>query len=63
MTKPQELRTLSVGELKEKLDALHKSLFEIREKAIGGKVERPSQIRNQRKDIARILTLLKEKGT
>ncbi len=61
MTKPQDLRALSVGELREKVVFLRKSLFEIREKAIGEKVEKPSQIRSQRKDIARIMTILKEK--
>lgn len=61
MTKPQDLRTLTPTELNEKLLSLKKELFEMRGKATAEKVEKPSRIRQSRKEIARILTLLKEK--
>jgi len=61
MTKPQEFRELSAAEITEKVDTLRKELFTLRGKAPGGKVEKPSMIRKTRKDIARLLTILKEK--
>ena len=61
MTKPDELRTLTANDLKEKIHLLEKELFEIRGKAEQGAVEKPSRIRAARKEIARMLTLLREK--
>ena len=61
MTKPQELRSFTPGELKEKVTSLEKELFEIRGKAATDKVEKPGRIRIARKEIARILTILREK--
>jgi len=61
MTKPDELRTLTANDLKEKIHLLEKELFEIRGKAEQGAVEKPSRIRAARKEIARIFTILKEK--
>ncbi|MFH1857995.1 MAG: 50S ribosomal protein L29 [Candidatus Omnitrophota bacterium] len=61
MTKPQELRSLTVQELNEKTAMLRKELFDLRGKAVTDKIEKPSRIRQVRKEIARILTILKEK--
>ena len=61
MTKPDELRTLTANDLKEKIHLLEKELFEIRGKAEQGTVEKPSRIRAARREIARMLTLLREK--
>lgn len=62
MAKKNELRDLSVAELEAAHQEARKSLFELvneahREK----KVEKPHRIRQKRKEIARILTLLTEK--
>ena len=61
MIKIQELRALTDGELQEKIAFLKKELFDLRGKASGDKIEKPHRIREARKEIARILTLLKEK--
>ncbi|MBU1853555.1 MAG: 50S ribosomal protein L29 [Candidatus Omnitrophica bacterium] len=59
--KADELRNLTKQELEQKLDALKKSLFEMRTQASTGRVEKPSKIGQTRRDIARILTVLREK--
>ena len=60
MLKTQELRNLSRQELKEKVEVLKKSLFQARTKQATGRLEKPSQIRDMRRDIARVLTVLQE---
>ena len=61
MLKREELKDLSRQELNEKLISLKKSLFEMRTQASTGRIEKPSKISEARHDIARILTVLKEK--
>ncbi|MBU4312897.1 MAG: 50S ribosomal protein L29 [Candidatus Omnitrophica bacterium] len=61
MLKPAELRNLSKQELVEKLVALKKSLFEILSQRATGRVEKPSKIKQARRDVARIMTVLQEK--
>lgn len=61
MLKPTELRNLSKQELIEKIMALKKSLFEMLSKRATGRIEKPSKIKEMRRDIARILTVLQEK--
>lgn len=56
----QELRNLSEAEMDEKLTALRRNLLDGRFKAAVGRLEKPSQVRKARKDIARILTMKKE---
>ncbi|KPK39731.1 MAG: 50S ribosomal protein L29 [Omnitrophica WOR_2 bacterium SM23_29] len=59
--KPSETRNLSVDELKTKYNALMQELFSLRQQARAGKLEKPDKIRQTKKDIARILTILTEK--
>ncbi len=61
MLKPAELRNLSKQELGEKLVALKKSLFEMLSQRATGRVEKPSKIKEIRRDVARIMTVLQEK--
>ena len=61
MLKTQELRNLSKPELKEKEADLKKSLFQMRSQGATGRIEKPSRISQTRRDIARILTVLREK--
>ena len=61
MVKASELRNLSRPELKEKIVSLKKSLFEMRTQEATGRIEKPSKIKQARRDIARILTILREK--
>lgn len=59
--KASELRNLSREELKEKMETLKKSIFEMRSQGASGRIEKPSKIREARRDIARISTILQEK--
>lgn len=61
MLKISELRNLSRQELNEKIEALKKSLFEMRSQGASGRIEKPSRIKQARRNIARILTILQEK--
>ncbi|MFH1854280.1 MAG: 50S ribosomal protein L29 [Candidatus Omnitrophota bacterium] len=60
MLKASELRNLSRQELSEKVEALKKSLFQMRSQGASGRIEKPSRINQARRDIARILTVLSE---
>lgn len=60
--KSQELIELSVDDLKSKYNALSQELFSLRQQARTGKLEKPDKIRQARKDIARVLTILNKKG-
>jgi large subunit ribosomal protein L29 len=55
-----ELRNLSLDELAEKLNRLKKDLMQYRFQAKTGKLERQSTLREVRRDIARILTVMNE---
>ena len=57
--KIQELRQKTEKELKELLAHLKDSLRELRFNLVGGKVKNINEIHRTRRDIARILTLLK----
>ncbi len=61
MIKVQELRHQTVQELREKLGNFKKQLYEFRLQASIGNLEKPHQIRQDRRQIAQILTLLREK--
>ena len=55
-----DLRNLSRPELEDKIIALKKSLFEMVSRKETGRIEKPSGIKETRRDIARILTVLSE---
>ncbi len=59
--KAAELRKLKVEELKKKADELKMELLKLRfQQRISG-LENPMAIRNLRRDIARVLTVIREK--
>ena len=60
MLKVDELRNLSVEELQEKVNVLKKELMQFRFQAKTGKLERQSTIREVRRDIARVLTVMNQ---
>jgi large subunit ribosomal protein L29 len=60
--KPQELRELSAGELATKEKELADQLFKLRFQHTLGQLDNPAKLRNIRREIARIKTLLEEKG-
>ena len=52
---------MAVEELKAKYNSLIEALFKLNQQAKIGKLEKPDQIRQMKKDIARILTIIREK--
>ncbi len=60
--KARELKELGVDQLKEKLAQLNIDLFNYSMDDKLGNLEKPSSIRNTRKDIARVKTILTEKA-
>ena len=56
-----ELRSLTEEELHDKVHTLKKELFELQFQRASGRVEKPHKFKSIRRDIARILTILKEK--
>ena len=57
-----ELRALTEAQLKEKLLEMHKEQFTFRMQRATGQLSKPDQLNRVRKDIARINTILAEKG-
>ncbi|ACP38180.1 MAG: 50S ribosomal protein L29 [Saccharolobus sp.] len=57
----EELRKMEKGELLKKVDELRLELMKLRVQARMGTLKNTASIRNTRKDIARILTVLSEK--
>ncbi|HOJ51730.1 MAG TPA: 50S ribosomal protein L29 [Syntrophales bacterium] len=60
--KVRELRDMSINELLQKEKELREELFRLRIRKGSGPLESPAMLRNLRRDIARIKTILKERG-
>jgi large subunit ribosomal protein L29 len=59
--KASELRDLSVMELKERHTALTQEVFNLRFQRAANQLENKRKIRNTRKEIARVLTVIAQK--
>ncbi|MCC6048150.1 MAG: 50S ribosomal protein L29 [Thermodesulfobacterium sp.] len=59
--KAKELRELSIPELKERLAKLREELMNLRFQKAIHRLENPMRIRQVRREIARVLTIIKEK--
>ena len=59
--KISEVRELSTTELNEKLYSLKEELFELRRKKAVGALEHGDEVARTRKDIARVLMVLRER--
>ena len=59
--KVNELRKLSSEELTSKITESNKELFELRLKQSTGSLDKPSKIRELRKNVARMKTILRER--
>ena len=57
----KEIRDKSNDELLKTLDEFKKELFDLRFQRVTGSIDNPMRIRELRKSIARILTVLKER--
>ena len=58
----KNLRGLTTVELEEKLKSLKKELFNLRFQFVAGRVENPAKIKQTRREIARVKTILREKS-
>ena len=59
--KASELREQTVEELRDKEKEIAEKLFALRLQKVTGQLESPARIREARHDLARILTVLREK--
>ena len=57
----EEIRNLSNEEIKEKIEETEKELFNLRFQNSAGNLEKPSRIKNLRKFVARMKTVLNER--
>ena len=60
--KAKELQNLSVEELINRMNQLREGLFKARVRAATRELDNIMMIRNTRRDIARVMTTLREKG-
>ena len=61
--RPSEIRDMNVEEMRSKLRELRTELARARATvAAGGSLDNPARIRELRRTIARVLTIMKEKG-
>ena len=58
--KPNEIRELNKDELNAKLSDLKSEFFNLRFQLATGQLNNPSSIKNVKKDIARVKTVLRE---
>jgi large subunit ribosomal protein L29 len=59
--KVKEIREKETEHLKHELDEARKHLFDLRSQAVTEKLEDPSQIGKTRKNIARMITVLRQR--
>ncbi|MBA3317463.1 MAG: 50S ribosomal protein L29 [Gemmatimonadales bacterium] len=59
--KPNEIREMSVEDLKARIDELTRERFNLRFRAATESIENPMRFRDLRRDIARMHTILREK--
>lgn len=59
--KADKLRDMTAQELNEKMSELKGELFNLRFQLVGGQLENPMRIRNVKRDIARVKTIMKQK--
>jgi len=59
--KARELRDQTVEELRDKERDLADQLFALRLQKVTGQLEKPARVRQVRKDMARVMTILREK--
>lgn len=62
--KASEMREMTVEELHDKETELAQQLFNLRlQKVTQGQLENPAKVRQAKRDLARVLTVLREKRT
>ena len=61
--KSSEVRKMSDAELRVEPDRLRRRLYDLRSQQVTEKLENPRQLRNIRRDIARLLTEIRRRQT
>ena len=61
--KASDVRDLSVDEIKSKISEAQEELFRLRFRSATQQIENPSLIKNLRRDVARMRTILRERET
>ncbi len=59
--KPSKLREMTVEELRQKENELRKELLHLRIQKATGDIQNPNRLRQVKRDIARVLTIITEK--
>jgi large subunit ribosomal protein L29 len=59
--KVSEIREQTIEELQDKERELADQLFALRLQKVTGQLEKPARVRQVRRDLARVLTILREK--
>jgi large subunit ribosomal protein L29 len=62
MMKANELRNMTVDEIRLKIESLKKELFGLRSEAKAGRIEKPHKVSETKKDIAKCETIIREKS-
>jgi len=62
MTRPRLIREMTETDLRERVAELHKSLFNLRTRAVTKDLDNISTIRTERRELARVLTILRQRG-
>ena len=57
----KKMRQMTVVELNTELDKMKKELFNLRFQHVTGQLENPVKVRELKKDIARVKTIIREK--
>lgn len=57
----KDIRNLNITDLAQREKTLRKELFDMRQQSRMGKVEKPASFKTVRKEIAQILTVIKER--
>ena len=62
MIKANEMRNMTIDEIRLKIDTLKQSLYALRTESRSGRIEKPHKIREAKRDIARCETIIREKS-
>jgi large subunit ribosomal protein L29 len=60
--KISEIRDMKTEELHAELDRLRRHLFDLRSQAVTEKLQDPSMLTKAKRDVARLFTVLRERG-
>jgi len=63
MTRPRQLREMTNEDLQARVGELRKSLFNLRTRAATKDLDNIGAIKLERRELARILTILRERGS